>query len=269
MSNNNRVSVNIKNKIAYVKLNRADKKNAIDMAMFTAIKNTIKSLKKNRSIRAIILSGDGNDFCSGLDVSLFKSGSSAAKLLFKWHPWQANLAQFISTGWAQVPVPVIAAIHGRCWGGGLQIAFGADFRISTPDASIAILESKWGLIPDMGGTVAFKKHMTLDVTKELAMTGKELNGIEANKLGMITYVSEDPIERAEELAAEIIKQNPDAVAACKKLYNRSWHGSDGLALLREAYYQIRTFMGKNQRIKAYNQTHEIDQHREFKNRKNW
>jgi len=200
---------------------------------------------------------------------VLQNSSLGLKLLFKWLPWQANLAQYVTTGWQEIPVPVIAVIHGRCWGGGLQIAFGADFRISTPDAALSILEGKWGIIPDMGGTIAFKKHMALDVTKELAMTGEEITGEYAKEIGMVTHLSDDPMKMAEELANKITKLNPDAVAGCKKIYNKNWHGSDGMALFREAYYQIRVLMSKNQRIKAYNQTHNADKQKTFINRKSW
>ena len=269
MPNSNRVSIKITNKIAYVNLNREDKNNALDMDMFLSIKRAIKQLQKDKSIRAVILSGEGENFCSGIDVNAMKSTATGLKLLFKWLPWQSNLAQYVTTGWQTVPVPVIAVIKGRCWGGGLQIAFGADFRISTPDASLSILEGKWGIIPDMGGTIAFKKHMALDITKELAMTGESIDGTKAKAIGMVTHVSSNPMEMAIELATKIVKLNPDAVAGCKKIYNKNWHGSDGMALFREAYYQIRILLGKNQRIKAYNQTHDEDNQKPFINRKSW
>ena len=130
MNKDNRVTVNVIDQIAHVNLARPEKHNAIDMAMFQGIVATIAKLKKDTSIRAIILTGQGEDFCSGLDVkSVMKSKSSPIKLLFKWHPFKANLAQRVSTDWQDLDVPVIAAIHGRCWGGGLQIALGADIRI--------------------------------------------------------------------------------------------------------------------------------------------
>ena len=270
MTTNNRVNVNIVDQIAHVSLARPDKHNAIDMAMFTSIVKTIASLKKNRNIRAIILSGQGEDFCSGLDVkSVMKSKAAPVKLLFKWHPFKANLAQRVSTDWQKLDVPVIAAIHGRCWGGGLQIALGADIRITTPDASLSILEGRWGLIPDMGGTIALRELCRMDKVKELAMTAKFINGNEAFDTGIVTYVSDTPLEMAQTLAEEIKLQSPDAVAAVKKLYNRSWFGSKGAALMRESWYQIKILMGKNNRIKAYNQTHDADKHKQFLPRKHW
>jgi len=266
----NRVTVEIKNKIAYVKLNRADKHNALDMPMFHAIKKTIKTLKSDRTLRAVIVEGLGEDFCTGLDIkSVMKNVSSPLKLLFKWLPWQANLAQFVSTGWTTIPVPVIMVIHGRCWGGGLQIALGADFRISAPNASIAIMEARWGLIPDMSGTVALKDILSVDVAKELAMTGSIIDGEQAFKYGLVTHIDNKPLERAIKLAEDISQQSPDSVAAVKKLYNKSWSNKPGFALMRESYYQIKILLGKNSKIKAYNQTHPEKNAKDFLERKKW
>ena len=264
------IIVEIKNNIAHVRLNRADKHNALDMAMFYAIRNTIKRLKANKEIRAVIVQGNGEDFCSGLDIkSVMKSQSDPLKLLFKWLPWRANLAQYVSTGWRDIPAPVIMAIHGRCWGRGLQIALGGDFRIATPDASIAIMEARWGLIPDMGGTLALKELIKLDVAKELAMTGRVINGGEALDYGLITYVDDNPYEKSVKIAKMICNQSPDAAAATKKLYNKSWWSKPGFALFRESYYQIRILLGKNYRVKTYNQTHSEEEARKFVKRKKW
>ncbi len=265
-----RIKVEVSNNIAHVCLNRADKHNALDMQMFYAIRKTIKSLKVDKDIRAVIVQGDGEDFCSGLDIkSVMKSRVDPLKLLFKWLPWNSNLAQYVSTGWRDIPVPVIMVIHGRCWGGGLQIALGADFRIATPDASIAIIEARWGLIPDMGGTLALKELLRLDVAKEVAMTGAVINGEQAVVCGLITHIDIKPYERALELAQTIIQNSPDSVAAIKKLYNKSWWGSSGFALLREPYYQIRILLGKNFKVKTYNQTNPNKEPRKFTKRKNW
>ena len=270
MTSTNRVEVEIKNHIAHVSLARPDKHNAIDLDMFQTIVDTIKKLKKNRSIRAVILSGQGPDFCTGLDVkSVLKSKKGPMKLLFKLNPWGSNLAQKVSTYWQKIPVPVIAAIHGRCWGGGLQIALGADFRIVTPDASLSIMEARWGLIPDMGGTLPLREHCRIDIVKELAMTGKLFDGNAAQNYGIATHVSDKPLEKAQQLADELCQQSPDTVAAVKKLYNKSWLSSAGSALMRESVYQLKIMMGKNMRIKTHNQTHEPEEHKNFDERKKW
>lgn len=266
----NRVELTIKKQVAYVSLSRADKHNAIDMAMFYQIIAMIKKLKKNKAIRAVILTGDGQDFCTGLDVkSVLKSPFNGVKLLFKWLPWHSNIAQRVSTGWRELNVPVIAVIQGRCWGGGLQIALGADFRFANPNLSMSIMEGKWGLVPDMGGSIPFREQMKVDQTKLLAMTAEEIDADKAYELGMITKISDSPLEDAEELVERLLKQSPDAIAAVKKLYNNSWWKSAGNALAKESWYQVKVMLGKNQKIKTYNQTHDINDEKPFKERKNW
>jgi len=264
------IETTVENQVAFVSLTRANKHNALNLAMFYQIKQTIKTLKKNQEIRAVIVSSSSEDFCSGLDVkSVMKSFTAPIKLLFKWHPWQANLAQIVSVGWQGIPVPVIMVVEGRCWGGGLQIALGGDFRIAHPDASIAIMEARWGLIPDMGGTLALRKLVNQDVAKQLAMTGEVINGDRALELGLVSYIDNCPMDKALNLAKLICQQSPDSVAATKKLYNKSWYGSSGLALLRESYYQLKILLGKNSKIKSYNQTHDSSQEKPFVKRQNW
>ena len=270
MSTEKRVKVEIKQHIAHVTLARPDKRNALDMAMFKAIVDTIKALKMNRGIRAVIVAGQGEDFCSGLDVkSMMKTTTGPLKLLKKINPWSANMAQRVSTDWQKIGAPVIMAIHGRCWGGGLHIALGGDIRIATPDSSLSIMEGRWGLIPDMGGLLALRSHCRIDVAKELTMTAKIIDGKEAQVAGLVTHLSDDPMAMAQALAEEICQQSPDSVAAVKKLYNKSWIGGRGTALMRETYYQLRVIFGKNSKIKAYNQTHDADKQKKFIPRKRW
>lgn len=264
------LTYNVVEQIAYVALNRPDKHNAVDKSMFDDLNAVTRQIKKDSSLRAVIVSGNGEDFCSGIDIkSLFGNKKDALTLLFKWLPWRANLAQKVSTAWRDLPIPVIFALHGRCWGAGLQIALGADFRIATPATSISIMEARWGLIPDMGGTLALREVLRLDVAKELAMTAKVLSGEQALQLGLITQIADDPLAQANVMAKELSIQSPDAVAACKKLYNKSWWSSSGMALARETLYQIKIILGKNYRIKGYNQTHEKSEHKSFLPRMKW
>jgi len=265
-----RVTLEVINQLAYVYLNRPNKQNALDMPMFFAIDKTIKRLKKNKKIRAVIVTTKADNFCTGLDVkSVMKSPVNALKLLFKFLPWQSNLAQRVSTGWRSINVPVFMVIEGRCWGGGLQIALGGDFRIASPNASLSIMESRWGLIPDMGGTIPLRELVNQDTAKELAMTAKIINGNEAKELGLVTHVHDNPLSKAEEITNIICKQSPDSIAATKRLYNKSWWSSSGMALARESYYQLRILIGKNSKIKTYNQTHDKNEHKEFCARKNF
>ena len=247
---NSRVTLTIKDcGIAEVKLNRPDKLNALDMPMFKAIDQTINKIKKNKSIRVVIVSGEGDDFCSGLDVkAVMKSPSAALKLLFKWLPGNANLAQKVTAKWRKLPVPVIMAIHGRCWGGGMQIALGGDFRIAHTDASLSIMESRWGLIPDMAGNTALTRLMPIDQAMKLAMTADTFTATQGKEYQLITEVSDEPIVAAKNLAEQLIKRSPDVLAALKKLYQKNWNGSERQMLANESWYQVRILSGKNQRI---------------------
>ncbi|WP_286267651.1 crotonase/enoyl-CoA hydratase family protein [Thalassotalea atypica] len=265
-----RITLSVEDNVARVLINRPDKHNAIDMQMFEEIKQLIKKLKRDKSLRAVVVAGEGESFCSGIDVkSALGSKKNAAKLLFKWLPGQANLAQFVSTGWREIPCPVIMVIHGKCWGGGLQIALGGDFRIADADAKLSILEARWGLIPDMGGSLALREQMVTDKAKYLAMTGKELSAEQALSYNLVTEVSDKPLSRALSIVNDIKMQSPDSVAGVKKLYNQSTWRSQAYALAKESWYQIKIIMGKNQRIKTYNQIHDADRAKPFKNRKTW
>jgi enoyl-CoA hydratase/carnithine racemase len=244
-----RVDLNIIEGIAHVVLNRPDKRNALDLEMFRAIVDAQKAIARERTVRVVILSGAGPDFSSGLDVkSMFQSRFNPLKLLGKWWPFGPNLAQRVSVGWRRLRVPVIAAIHGNCWGGGLQIVLGADFRLADAGASLSIMESRWGLIPDMGGTLALRELMPRDQAMLLAMTAEVLNAGRALSLGLLTAVSEDANADAERLARELLQRSPDALRAVKKLYRKSWQASEGMALWRETGYQVQVMAGKNQKI---------------------
>ena len=244
-----RVLISIERGIAEVRLNRADKRNALDLDMFTAIVSAQRAVRKARGVRAVVLCAEGEDFSSGLDVkALMASRTGMWKLMWKWWPWNPNLAQQTATGWRRLPVPVIAAVQGRCWGGGLQVALGADYRYAHPSASLSIMEGKWGLIPDMGGTLAFRELMPCDQAMRLAMTAEVLDAAAAVKLGLVSEISDDPLRDARALAAALAQRSPDAVRAVKRLYRKSWRGSEGSALLRETCYQWKVLAGPNQRI---------------------
>lgn len=245
--NEHRVTLRIENNIALVTLNRAKKRNALDMAMFKAIDKVSRQLRKDRNIRAVIVQGAGEDFCSGLDIkSVMSQKSSSMILLAKWLPGQANLAQRVSYNWRKIPVPVIMVIHGRCWGGGLQIALGADFRFSTADASFSIMEGKWGLIPDMGGNLALREVVAKDIALKLTMTAEVISAQTAFDYGLITDVSDKPLDQAMQLAGQIAQRSPDAVAATKKLYQQNWFKAEWIMLAKESYYQVKILLGKNQ-----------------------
>jgi len=243
------ITLLIEDDIAFVTLDRPKKRNALDMEMFRSIDKISRRIKKDRDIRAVIVQANGEDFCSGLDIkSVMSDKSSALSLLGKWLPGQANLAQRVSYNWRKIPVPVIMVIQGRCWGGGLQIALGADFRFSTPGANFSIMEGKWGLIPDMGANLALRELVAKDVALKLTMTAEVISAQAALDCGLITHVSDQPLQEAMQLARQIIERSPDAVAAVKKLYHRNWFRAEWLMLAKESYYQVKILLGKNQKI---------------------
>ena len=245
-----RVLYNVEGDIAFVKLNRPKKYNGLDIAMFEALIKTAKKIRKNRSIRAVILSGEGKCFSSGLDMGdIKKNPLLIGKLLVKPGVRYTNLVQEAAWCWRELPVPVIAIVHGKCYGGGLQIALGADFRIVKPDAEFSVLEIKWGLIPDMTGSVTLRELISIDLAKELAMTGRVFSGVEAKEMGLVSYLSDDPMPDALSLVQQISARSPDAVSAAKKLFNSTWSVDDKDALNIETRIQ-KKLLGRWNQIAA-------------------
>jgi enoyl-CoA hydratase/carnithine racemase len=242
-----RVCVEVADHVATVTLTRPDKHNALDAAMFDAILATAQRLAAEPGVRAVVLHGAGPSFCSGLDVgSLLASGSGVSGLTDRVHGEKPNWFQRASHDWLTLPVPVIAALHGNVFGGGLQIALGADIRIAAPDAKLSVMEVKWGLIPDMGITRTLPRLVAIDVAKELTYTGRVVSGTEAAALGLVTRVAGDPLAAARELAAEIARRSPDAVRRAKRLYEQSWTGADADTLALEAELQLELIGSPNQ-----------------------
>jgi enoyl-CoA hydratase/carnithine racemase len=237
--------------VATVTMVRADKHNALDHAMFEALQEAAGQLAADTSVRAVVLHGEGKSFCSGLDVASFMGARGGTNVLLTredGHP--ANFAQRVTYDWSMVPAPVIAAIHGNCFGGGLQIALGADIRIASPDAKLSIMEIKWGLVPDMGITQTLPRLLPVDVAKELTFSGRIVSGTEAVTLGLCTRSADDPLASALALADEIANKSPDAIRAAKRLYNETWMSSDpATALARESELQA-GLIGKPNQVAA-------------------
>ncbi len=244
-----RVRVEIDGSVALVRLTRGAQHNGMDLPMLDAVRRAARRLRKDRQVRAVILHGEGPSFCAGLDVKsvLGNPVAAAAGVASLFSPAR-NRFQEWSMAWREVPAPVIAAIHGNCFGAGLQLALGADIRLATPDARFSVMEVKWGLVPDMGGAALLRELVSIDVAKELAMTGRILSGTDAHALKLVTRVTEAPLEQARALAAEIGARSPDAVAAAKFLLQESWHGAEAEALAAERRWQRRVIAGRNQRI---------------------
>ena len=246
-----RVKVEVRDQVAYVSMTRADKHNALDYPMFRGLVDAARSLKKDRSLRAVILSGEGPSFCSGLDVPSFaKDKIAALKIFTKYGVRSANLAQEAGWAWRRLPLPVLAVIHGRCYGGGMQIALGCDFRFADAKAELSIMEAKWGLVPDMSGSVTLRELLPMDVLMELAMTARIVTAQQARDLGLVTHVADDPLAAAEKLVAEIKLRSPDAVSGIKSLFHKTWNMSVRRAFGVESKLQMRMFATRNQREAA-------------------
>lgn len=248
-----RVIIEEKDGIAFVTLNRGDKHNCMDFDMLNAVVAAQRKVRRMKHVRAIILRGDGPSFCSGLDFKTFSKHPwrAFAGYLQLWLPWR-NVFQKWSMGWRDIPVPVIALMHGSCYGAGLQLALGADIRICTPDAKLSIMEGKWGLTPDMGGVALLRELMPIDVAKELTMTARVFNGEDSKEIGLVTHLSSDPHKKAMEICEEITAKSPDSVGASKYVLQQAWSGSQYLALRAERLWQRRLFGGKNFRISVGN-----------------
>jgi enoyl-CoA hydratase/carnithine racemase len=219
--------------VAHVKLNRPEKRNGLDLAMFQELVAAGTELAADLSLRAVILSGEGKCFCAGLDwMSFMASPQTGPSLLERPSHDVANLAQKVAWIWQEVPVPVISAVHGYAYGGGLQIALGGDLLYATKDAQLSVMEVRYGLIPDMGITQTLLKRVRPDVAKELTFTARRFTAEEGLSLGVVTKVVEDHIAAARETAEQIAKQSPHAVRAAKKLINEAstMGPKDGLAL---------------------------------------
>jgi enoyl-CoA hydratase/carnithine racemase len=245
-----RVRVAVDDHVATVTLTRPEKHNALDGAMFQGLVAAAEQVAETPGVRAVVLHGDGPSFCSGLDVAALMSGGPVSiDDLLERGDRRSNLAQRVATDWIDLPVPVIAALHGNVFGGGLQIALGADIRFAAPDARLSVMESKWGLVPDMGITATLPRLVRLDVAKELTYTARVLSGEEAAALGVVSHVAPDPLAAAQELAAEIAGRSPDAIRAAKQLYDRSWQGPVDEALVLESELQ-RGLLGSPNQIAA-------------------
>lgn len=247
-----RIRVEMHRGVADVRLVRADKMNALDDAMFNALVETGERLKTQKGLRAVVLSGEGRAFCAGLDMGNFGKMASgerrggAGLVEMPRTEGGSNRAQHAVMVWRELPVPVIAAVHGVAFGGGFQLALGPDIRIVAPDARMAVLEIKWGLVPDMAGLVLLRGLVRDDVARELTYSGRIFTGEEALAMGIATRVSNDPHGDAMKLAAEIAAKNPDAVRAGKRLFNLVADADQKTILKHETSEQVALIGSPNQ-----------------------
>lgn len=244
----NRVSIRIEgNGVAQVRLIRSDKMNALDPDMFAAILDAGRVLYDLPGLRCVVLAGEGRSFCAGLDLTSMAQTDrhDRVPLTDRTHG-SANQAQQVAMQWRKLPVPVIAAVHGVCFGGGLQIASGADIRVVDPTARMAVMEMKWGLVPDMGGYALWRGMVRDDMLRELTFTNREFTGEQALEYGFATMVDPNPVARATAMAHEIANRNPHAQRAAKRLFNHYLHASPEEILMAESVEQQKLMGTKNQ-----------------------
>ncbi|WP_067435270.1 crotonase/enoyl-CoA hydratase family protein [Nocardioides jensenii] len=233
------VTCSVSDGIAHVRLNRADKLNALTLQTLDELIGTARELRRDRTLRAVVISGHGDSFCAGLDFASVLKKPTGILRAFVPNPFLGtNKFQEACWAWRRLPVPVIAAVHGHCYGGGIQIALAADFRFATPDSQWSVLEGRWGLIPDMSGVRSLSELVGVDTAKRLTMTAQTVNGKEAHDLGLVTELAADPVTAAEDFARELAGKSPDALAAAKRLFNRSATDSARRTFARERAEQI-------------------------------
>jgi enoyl-CoA hydratase/carnithine racemase len=249
------VTIELEGGVADVRMNRPEKYNALSREMFAALGEAGERLADDGSVRAVVLSGNGRGFCAGLDFDSFRAMSDAGASDGPQPKPQTgdarpdNFFQRSAYVWKTLPVPVIAAVHGVAYGGGFQIALGADLRIARPDARFSVMEIQWGLVPDVAITQTVRDVLRLDVAKELVWTGRVVEGSEALALGIVTRLAEDPRAAALELAREIASRSPDAVRSGKRLLEQAWHADPATGLALEAQLQG-GLIGKPNQVEA-------------------
>ncbi|MFC7753502.1 crotonase/enoyl-CoA hydratase family protein [Tsukamurella soli] len=239
----------VQDQVAYVRLNRPDKHNGLTLDMLDDLAKAADRAKRDRNLRAVLLTGEGPSFSSGLDFA--SAAKEQRRLLMNFVPKRTSAANnFQAAGWAwrSVPVPVVAVVHGHCYGGGLQIALGADFRFAAADADFSILEAKWGLIPDMSLSASIAQLTTIDIAKRLTMTGEVFSAQQAHVWGLVSEVAVDPQAQALTLIAKIKERSPDAVAASKALFENTWYSGSRLSFPVEQALQLGLLRGENHAI---------------------
>lgn len=240
------VTSTVSDGIAHVRLSRPEKLNALTLQTLDELIATARDLRRDRTLRAVVLSGEGDSFCAGLDFASVMKKPSGILGAFVPNPLRGtNKFQEACWAWRRLPVPVIAAVQGHCYGGGIQIALAADFRFATPDSQWSVLEGRWGLIPDMSGVRSLSEVVGIDTAKRLTMTAQIVSGKEAADLGLVTEIAADPVVAADDFARELAAKSPDALAAAKRLFTRSFTDSARRTFARERFEQVYLLVAAN------------------------
>lgn len=232
--------------IAHVRLDRPEKLNALTLDILGDLVATAHQLRRDKSLRAVIVSGEGDAFCAGLDFASVLRNPAKIATAFVPRPFRGtNTFQEAPWAFRRIPVPVIAAVHGHCLGGGVQIALAADFRVATPDSRWSVLEGKWGLIPDMSGIRSLAEQVGMDQAKWLTMSAEVIDGSRAAEIGLVTRLANDPVAEAHRMAEQLMTKSPDALAAAKRLFNDTWTASPRRVFSRERIEQAYLLAARN------------------------
>lgn len=234
--------------IAIVRLNRPDKRNALSIALLRELLRAANGLRRDRRLRAVVLCGAGETFCSGIDLTELTNPRNRLYALWSLVRPGSNLFQRALLVWRELPVPVIVALHGHCFGAGMQLALAGDIRIAAPSTRLSIMESRWGLVPDMGLTTTLRGLLRSDIVRELTFSARQVDGDEAARLGLVTHVADTPLEAALELAAEFAERSPDALLAAKQVLNAAFDCSPARARAVEKRWQLKLLLGRNAAI---------------------
>lgn len=240
------ISCTVADGVADVVLDRPDKLNGLTLGMLDELVATGRRLRADRTLRAVTVRGAGRSFSAGLDFASTRGQQRRVAAMFVPRPWRGtNTFQEACWVWRRLPVPVVAAVHGHCFGGGLQIALAADYRFTTPDAQWSVMEVRWGLVPDMSGAQTLSQQVGADVAKRLAMSGEIVSGTEAVRLGLASETADDPYAAARALVDRFQERSPDAVAAAKRLVDGTWSAGPRRTFARERVEQVRMFLAAN------------------------
>nr|WP_174507431.1 crotonase/enoyl-CoA hydratase family protein [Acinetobacter sp. Marseille-Q1620] len=236
-----------KDGIATVYLNRPEKRNAMSFALLKELVTTAQNIKKDRSIRCVILTGEANVFSAGIDLSDLNNPKNTVYAAWELIKPGQSLFQKAFLIWQELPVPVIAAIEGYCFGAGIQLALAADIRIAHPKTQMSIMESRWGLVPDMGLTRSIKGIIGLDLAKELTLTARVFDAEYAKEIGLVTHLNEAPLAQANIIAKEMLQRSPDALMAAKRVLDAMQHQPQK-SLRLEKIWQLKLLLGKNSQL---------------------
>ena len=235
------------NGIATVYLNRPDKRNAMSFALLKELVSTAEKFKKDRSLRCVILTGESQVFSAGIDLADLNNPKNKAFAAWELVKPGQSLFQKAFLIWQELPVPVISAIEGFCFGAGMQLALASDIRIAHPKTQMSIMESRWGLVPDMGLSRSLKGLISLDLAKELTLTARIFDGEYAKEVGLVTHLDESPLARAQAIANEMVQRSPDALTASKRVLDAMEH-QPSKSLRLEKIWQLKLLLGKNSQI---------------------